>query len=93
MSALKPEVRKRMMIVGPTMAAFFTIMIVYLISERAPTSVVAVAAMGLMIFSVMFIFAYAWPHMTVDAGLRCPRCGAEIQEDFVACPACAMMLK
>lgn len=95
MSTLKPDVRKRMLITGYVATVFFTILMVYYMSIGAPTAVVALVAMGLVIFAIMSIYAYAWPQMTVDNDpkLRCPRCGAEIREDFVVCPACTMPLK
>jgi hypothetical protein len=93
MSALKPEVRKRMMIVYPITIVFLVIAMGVLMMQGAPTSVVAFVGVGIVIFAALAIFAYAWPHMTVDAGQRCPRCGAEIREDFIVCPACTMSLK
>lgn len=93
MSALKPDVRKRIMLLSVYGVMIFTIISAYLMIDNAPTSVFAFSMVGLTLFAVILILAYAWPHMTVDAGLRCPRCGAEIREDFVVCPACTIELK
>lgn len=80
-----------MLVVSPIMMLFFGAFGAYLMIENAPTSVFAISMMGLTVLALMFILAYAWPHMAIDEPkMRCPRCCTEIRDDFEFCPACTM---